>query len=311
MTFRTDCVAILLATYNGERFLSQQLDSIIKQSCTNWELFIHDDGSSDLTCEIIKEYVSDYPNQIHLVEWAPQGGAKSNFLFLMSQVDAPYYMFCDQDDVWNQDKIECSLYAIRTLESDNGTDIPLLAFSDSTVVDSDLNIIHNSFLSYQGLNADRLRFSELIVQNVVSGNASIFNRSLLEYALKYTSEESIIMHDHWCALIAAYYGKIAFIEESTLLYRQHDSNTLGAIPNIGLRHIISRLKKKDDITSSILATRTQADEFAKSFELDSDSLPARYATIGELNKWRRCRFYLKYHFRKSRLPQNIGFYLFG
>ena len=65
IAFRTDCVAILLATYNGERFLSQQLDSIINQSCTNWELFIHDDGSSDLTCEIIKEYVSDYPNQIH------------------------------------------------------------------------------------------------------------------------------------------------------------------------------------------------------------------------------------------------------
>lgn len=311
MTFHTDCVAILLATYNGERFITQQLDSIIKQSCTDWELFIHDDGSSDLTCEIIKKYVSDYPDQMHLVEAAPQGDAKSNFLFLMGKVDAPYYMFCDQDDVWNSDKIESSLSAIRALASDNGTAIPLLVFSDSTVVDDDLHIIHKSFLSYQGLNPDRLRFSELVVQNVVSGNASIFNHSLLEYALKYINEESIIMHDHWCSLIAAYFGKIAFIKQSSLLYRQHDSNAVGAIRHIGPGYIISRLKKKDDIRSSIFATRTQADEFAKSFELDSDSLPARYATIGELNKWRRCRFYRKYHFRKSGLHRNIGFYLFG
>ena len=311
MSFHTDNVAILLATYNGEKYIAEQLDSIIEQSCNDWELYIHDDGSHDLTCDIINKYATNYPNQIHIIDAAPRGSAKSNFLFLMSEVDAPYYMFCDQDDVWKYDKLEVSLSALKSLESANGSSMPLLVFSDSTVVDSDLNTIHNSFLSYQRLDPRRLRFSELIVHNVVPGNTVTFNHSLLEYALKYSDEDAIIMHDTWCALVATYFGKIAFVRQSTLLYRQHDSNALGAIRSSGPKFVLSMIRNINVLKSSILATRRQSGEFARAFELGSTSLPARYASIGTKNKLQRLSFYKKNHIRRSGLYRSIGFYLLG
>lgn len=311
MPLHTDNVAILLAAYNGEKFIEQQLDSIVNQTCSDWELFIHDDGSCDSTPAILKKYAAAFPDRIHLIEAAPRGSARSNFLFLMSQVDAPYVMFCDQDDVWNEDKIECSLSAIRRLESSNGKDVPLLVFSDATVVDCRLNIIADSFFSYQHLNPDRLRFSELLVQNTVPGNTSMFNRALLQHALRYSDENAIIIHDCWCALIASYFGAIGAIKKSTLLYRQHNENSMGAIKSSGLKYILSMLKKTDVIRASIIATRVQAGEFAKAFRLGSDSLPARYAAAGEMNKLQRLKFYGKNRIRRSGFYRRTGFYFFG
>lgn len=311
LTYQTNRIAILMATYNGEDFIEQQLDSLIAQTYRDWELYIHDDGSLDATPAILERYANAFPNQIHLVNGASRGSAKRNFLFLMNNIDAPYIMFCDQDDVWNSSKIEYSLSAIKVLESKKDKNIPLLIFSDSTVSDRELHVIRKSFFSFQRLNPNRILFSELLVQNVVPGNTVIFNQALLQYAVKYSNEDNIIMHDSWCALIAAYFGAIDVIRESTLLYRQHQNNVLGANKAYGLKYLFIMLTRLDVLKKSIRASRLQAEEFAKAFELGADSLPARYATIGELSKKQRLCFYRKYGIHKSGLFRNIGFYIFG
>ena len=300
-----------MAAYNGEKYIAQQLDSLIAQSYPDWELFIHDDGSADATPAIIERYAAAYPDRIHLIDAPSAGSAKKNFLFLMREVDAPYIMFCDQDDVWNADKIERSLAALKALEDQKGADVPLLAFSDSVVADSELRVIDNSFLSYQYLDPKRISFPELMVQNVVPGNTVVFNRALLQYARKCSDADAIIMHDWWCALIGAFFREIFFLEKSTLLYRQHNENSLGAKKYAPFNYPLAIVKCPGRIKESFVSTRAQAAEFAKVFALGADSVPARYAAKDSMNKWQRLRFYGKNGIRKTGLCRNIGFYFFG
>ena len=311
MQFHTDHVAILLATFNGAAYLPRQLDSLLAQSSTDWELFAHDDGSRDGTAAILQAYAAADPGRIHLVEGPPQGSAKSNFLFLMEQVDAPYFMFCDQDDVWDAEKLACSLAAMKALEAEHGQNVPLLVFTDAAVTDRELNVIHESFFAYQNLHPEHLRFSELLVQNVVPGNTLLGNGSLLRLARQYSDGSAIVMHDGWCALVAAYFGRLAVVKKSTLLYRQHGENVLGAIKASGLSYVFSMLKRSAALRQAISASRVQAGEFAKVFSLEADSLPAQFAAVGELPKLRRLRFYKKHGIRKSGLLRNLGFAFFG
>ena len=311
MRFHTDHVAVLLATFNGAAYLPQQLDSVLAQSCTDWELFAHDDGSRDGTAEILAAYAAAEPRRIHPVEGTPRGSAKSNFLFLMEQVDAPYFMFCDQDDVWDKEKLACSLAAMKELEAENGKEIPLLVFTDAVVTDRELNVIDESLFAYQHLNPGHLRLSELLVQNVVPGNTVLGNGSLLRLARQYSDESAVVMHDGWCALVAACFGRVAVVKKSTLLYRQHGENALGAIKASGPAYVVSMLKKRDTVRQAITASRVQAGELAKAFSLGADCLPARFAAVGELPKLRRLWFYGKNGIRKSGLLRNLGFAFFG
>ena len=311
MQFHTNRAAILLATFNGAAYLPQQLDSLLAQSSMDWELFAHDDGSRDGTAEILEAYAAAEPQRIHLVEGTPRGSAKSNFLFLMEQVDAPYFMFCDQDDVWDKEKLACSLAAMQELEAEHGKNVPLLVFTDSAVTDRELDIIDKSFFAYQHLNPGHLRFSELLVQNVVPGNTLLGNGSLLRLARQYADESAIVMHDGWCALVAAYFGKLTVVEKSTLLYRQHGENVLGTVKASGLPYVFSMINKRDTVKQAISAYRVQAAEFAKAFSLGEDSLPARFAAAGELPKLHRLWFYKKHGIRKSGLLRNLGFAFFG
>ena len=113
----TDKIAILMATYNGEKYICQQIDSILSQTCKDWELYIHDDGSTDNTIAAVESYVEKYPDKIHLIDGKSTGGAKYNFFYMFGQVEAPYYMTCDQDDVWKPDKIYLTLQKMEALEA--------------------------------------------------------------------------------------------------------------------------------------------------------------------------------------------------
>ena len=155
-------IAVLLATYNGEKYLKEQIDSILEQmdrvpdKCA---LYVHDDGSTDGTCEILKEYASQYPDCVKLLEGPPQGGSTKNFMYMLSEVEADYYMFSDQDDVWLPEKIEREYEEIKKLEGS-----PALVFSDMKVVDEDLKVIDESFYSYSNLNPYRTKLNELILE---------------------------------------------------------------------------------------------------------------------------------------------------
>ena len=151
-------VAICMATYNGEAYVSPQIDSILKQTYENWVLFIRDDQSTDGTQGILRQYAVQWPGKVILIEEASLdgGSAKQNFASILSWVkgnyDFSYFMFADQDDVWMNDKIEKTLQAMRKAETE--CQGPVLVHTDLTVVDRNLNVLGTSFFAYRALNPD-------------------------------------------------------------------------------------------------------------------------------------------------------------
>ncbi|MFH0944138.1 MAG: glycosyltransferase family 2 protein [Planctomycetota bacterium] len=223
---------ILLATHNGETYLREQLDSLLAQDCAGWQVIARDDGSIERTPYILSEYAAAHPDEITLLyEPSMRLGASGNFSTLLAHAltkeDASALMFCDQDDVWHSGKVRTSLEKLEELEAAAGPDVPVLVHSDMTVVDDNLNVVAPSFWRYQGINpkfTDRL--NRLLVMNTVTGCATIINRALAEQSLPVPVDA--VMHDWWLALVAAAFGRSAWIATPLADYRQHGKNTVGA-----------------------------------------------------------------------------------
>lgn len=309
--FKTDKIAILMATYNGERYIVEQIESLLTQSYKLWELYIHDDGSKDNTLCIINEYVKKYPEKIHIVNGPRTGGAKYNFLYLMQQVDAPYVMFCDQDDVWLSEKICKTLSSMYEMEKKKGKEIPLLIFSDLKVVDQDLNIIADKMSIYQQLDNRKIKFKDLMIQNVVTGCTVMINRTCVKKAVLFNSIENIIMHDWWCSLVAAYFGCIACIDEPLILYRQHVTNSVGAKPATSFFYIINKIRQGKRIQTELQSTRNQICAFVDTYEIASSDIAYQYCQLDKKNKLRRLYFYKTHDVWKNGLLRNLALIFWG
>ena len=233
-------VNIILATYNGERFLAEQLISLIDQTYSNWKLLVSDDGSTDSTLSILNYFASTDP-RIIIVNSHRQGGVVKNFGMALSFVDSEYIMFCDQDDVWNHNKIELMVKNIIDYEAISGKNFPLLGFSDATIVDHDLSMIADSLYASNAINPlNNIDYRFLIWCSTVFGCTVIFNRRLLLRAFPIPSEAP--MHDQWFALVAALTGSVFFVPEQTIKYRMHSNNVVGAKPKALISKLFS-LKK--------------------------------------------------------------------
>lgn len=222
-------IDIVLATYNGQTFLADQIQSI--QQCIGYKKLISrfiivDDGSTDNTLNIIKALaLQDSKIELHL-NTSDLHGPSHNFSFGLNKTTADYIMLSDQDDVWLPEKIERSLHKIQSL-SEPSSSTPLLVFTDKIIVDDSLNVLCDSYFELKNIPKTwHLTFKQLCQQNVVSGCTVLFNRSLLEIALPIP--EKAYMHDWWLALVASRCGQIAFIDKPLIKYRQHDGNTIGA-----------------------------------------------------------------------------------
>lgn len=305
----TDKIAILMATYNGEKYICQQIDSILSQTCKDWELYIHDDGSTDNTIAALESYVEKYPDKIHLIDGKSTGGAKYNFFYLFGQVEAPYYMTCDQDDVWLDKKIELTYDKMLTIE--NKADVPCLVYTELRVVDSELNTIADTMSGYQSLDCHKRTINQFILQNSVTGCTMMINRALRDKMLHITDIDNTIMHDWWAALVAAQFGKTAFIDEPTILYRQHGDNSLGALGINKLSYIVRRVWQKKQIQESMRLGRLQAREFAKTYNLPADSLAVRYAALEGKSRLVRQRFYKENDMYKTGTMRRLGQAVWG
>lgn len=305
----TDKIAILMATYNGEKYICQQIDSILSQTCKDWELYIHDDGSTDNTIAAVESYVEKYPNKIHLIDGKSTGGAKYNFFYMFGQVEAPYYMTCDQDDVWLDKKIELTYDKMLTIE--NKADVPCLVYTELRVVDSELNTIADTMSGYQSLDCHKRTINQFILQNSVTGCTMMVNRALRDKMLRITDIDNTIMHDWWAALVAAQFGKTGFIDEPTILYRQHGDNSLGALGINKLSYIVRRVWQKKQIQESLRLGRLQAREFAKTYNLSADSLAVRYAALEDKSRCERQRFYKENDMYKTGTMRRLGQAVWG
>lgn len=253
-------IDILMATCNGEKFIKEQLDSIISQSYSDWRLIISDDCSKDNTVNIIKIYQEQYSDKILLFENdVPSGSAQNNFFNAIKYATSSYVMFSDQDDVWLPDKIQNTLKKMIEVEREIGENTPVLIHTDLKVVDRNLNRINDSLFEMMNMDNKRCAFNNLLVQNIVTGCTLMTNRALLNYLTKIP--RNAVMHDMWIALIASAFGKIGFVDQSTMLYRQHGSNSVGAKNTKSLNYILYKIFHAKEIHNSLVKQYKQADEF--------------------------------------------------
>ncbi|MGT2784731.1 glycosyltransferase family 2 protein [Streptococcus merionis] len=214
-------VTILMATYNGERYLAEQIESIRKQSFRDWTLLIRDDGSTDQTRQIIADY-EQLDARIRLI--TPNSfdnyGVIKSFFTLLKHEKADYYFFSDQDDVWLPDKLQIQLEAAQTYSKQT----PLLIYTDLKVVDQELHVMHESMIRTQSDHANTSLRQEL-TENTVTGGTMMINHALAQL---WTDTDDLLMHDWYLALLAAAFGHLIYLPQPTELYRQHADNVLGA-----------------------------------------------------------------------------------
>lgn len=270
-------IAILLSTYNGEKYLEQQLNSIISQTFKDFKLYVRDDGSTDRTLEILNSYASKYPNIIICKDDKNNVGASKSFMSLLGKVEADYYMFCDQDDVWFESKIQTSLSIIKSEEA-RSFNIPLLIHTDLIVVDENLNILKSSLWNNNKLYPNKYNSEYLKVVNVVTGCTCLFNRLARDIAIRIKCE--IIMHDFWLSIcVDSAGGKIISLPFPSIYYRQHQNNVIGASKNNHLFYKFNRYFHLPDFDYSV-----------KHFRMLKGCYKINFMTYLIL----RTKFYLKY-----------------
>ena len=226
-------IDILLATYNGSKYLHEQLDSILSQSYGNINVIIRDDGSSDNTVMIINEY-EEKDNRVKLLnDNLGNLGFVRNFEELMKNSTSEYLMFSDQDDIWYNNKVETSYTRIKAIEEINGKSCPILVHTNSRIMNYETRT-KSLFISNCAKNSS---FENSFFNFFVQGSTVLINESLKREALPFSKE--VYLHDRYLHLIAEFIGVRAYIDMPTMDYRQHSNNEIGSRVNI-----IDKIKNK-------------------------------------------------------------------
>lgn len=231
-------ITVLLSTYNGEKYLQEQLDSLYAQCLPEgvaMEILVRDDGSSDGTVDILKENAA----QGKLTWYTGENlkPAKSFWHLVQTAPKSEYYAFCDQDDVWNPDKL---LRAINRLREENAQSQPLLYCSNVTIADADLNPV-GPMRKAQG--APRTDFAYALIYSLAPGCTMVFNDPAREAFVRYNMNEQFeVIHDWLAHKIAAMLGTVIYDTTPTMLYRQHGNNVIGA-HSPGLRSFLKEVKR--------------------------------------------------------------------
>lgn len=299
---QNDKVMILLASYNGEHYIRQMIDSLLNQDYPNVHIVLSDDHSSDGTCAILDAYASAHPDRItHYHSGQRFGCAQNHFMHLLRRFqDAPYIMFCDQDDVWHSDKVSITLKKMKELERD--PQIPVLIHTDLRVVDQNLDEIAPSFCQHSCLDGNRLALNQLLVQNVVTGCTTMINRTLAAFASRECAQENMLMHDWWLALVASACGVIGFLDIPTIDYRQHGNNSVGAKNVRSFGYLVQRLRSSS-MRKSLADAATQAEAFLLCYRdlLNAEQLGLLEAFVSTKNAslWKRNKTYFQYKLLKN------------
>ncbi|HIU66623.1 MAG TPA: glycosyltransferase family 2 protein [Candidatus Caccomorpha excrementavium] len=314
-------VNIVMATYQGERFLGEQIESILHSGYTDWCLYIADDGSTDRTVEIAKSFEKRYPERIHVHVNSRNRGCTLNFLSALKRTanragesacssNVPgYYMFCDQDDVWMPDKIEQTLRYMKQMEKKYGKQAPAAVFTDARVVDEKLTQIYRSFYLVSRLDTRRLDLAHILMENKLIGCTMMMNDALVSMLTELP--EYARYHDWWMALIAAAFGHIGYYPAVTLSYRQHGGNEVGTrkfSEYVKIR--LGALKKQKE---ELLLTQKQAESFLEMYgqKLNEKNrrLIGNFAVLSKMNWAKRRWCMLRYRYYKTGIVRNIGVFL--
>ena len=314
-------ITVLLAAWNGDAYIEEQLDSILGQELQSecLEILVSDDGSTDQTRKILERYTENDPARVRLNHRSEERkandladgipAAAGNFFWLLSQAgDSEYFMLSDQDDVWKPNKVEVLLKEMKRLEAQHGKDHPILVHSDMEVVDANLKVIHPSFFEYQKCDPTRIGFSELLVENSVTGGAVLMNRALVE--LLRDRPLACFMHDWWIALAASCFGTISYVKESLYLYRQHGHNTLGAKETGSVKEVAERLERSAQVEENYRKMAAQAHAFGMMYKErmseEQKAILRAYLALRYQSPMGRLRNILKNGFFKSSKIQTFA-----
>ncbi len=305
-------INILMATFNGEKYIEEQVESIVNQSFKNWKLFIRDDGSTDNTVGIIKKIACVNPGKIFFVDSSKKSlGAKGNFAQLLESTDAEYFMFCDQDDVWLKDKIGLTYNRMIEIEEKIGHEKPILIHTDLKVADENLAVYAPSFSQYQNLKPLKVKsINRLLVQNVITGCTVMINNALKKKGLPIPRKA--IMHDWWLGLVASAFGIVDYIDAPTVLYRQHGINAIGA-KKWDFRYIVYSAQSLKEKAASIKMTIDQAksfiDNYGKTLDVKSYEIANVYSHLDEYSFFKKRFKIIRYNLYKIGFLRNIGMFI--
>lgn len=233
-------IDILLATYNGEKYIKEQIESILNQTYKNIRIIISDDCSKDGTTEILSEF-EKIDSRIVVYYQKENLGYIRNFEFLVSKVQSEMFMLSDQDDVWLPEKIQKSVELMEKKNAD-------LVFGDLEVVDENLKTIYPSFGDYMLLNRKIKKcinsYKVNYLYNCVTGCTTLVKSKWIEKILPIPSRSKYVPHDYWIGIMVALEGKLAYLEKPYIKYRQHGNNQIGTNK---ISHKFTKLKDVRDL----------------------------------------------------------------
>jgi glycosyltransferase involved in cell wall biosynthesis len=310
-------IDILLAVYNGERYLRPFLDSLVAQSFTDFRLVVSDNKSTDDTVAILNEYGSRFAHTPYIMPPPIETtNVYINFARVTEAGEAPYIMYADADDVWHTNKVEKTFAAMKKAETEYGASAPILVHSDLKVVDKDLNCLHPSFWRYASVDPVRRRkLNQILPNTVVSGCTMMVNRPLFLMGRPMPHDAH---HDCWYALIAAVFGHLVVIEEQLIEYRQHGTNM--SAPSMGygtgLQSTIARAKRafaangaREHLQYNIRQTQIFWERFQDRIKNPQRRVVEAFATIPNQNALVRRWRLIRYGFWKVGFARNAGMLL--
>lgn len=251
-------ISVAIATFNGDKYIKEQILSIVNQTLAASEIIISDDNSSDNTISIIEELMLDFP-EIKLFKNYENLGVIKNFNKAIRLCSGDYIALCDQDDFWEPSKLETQFSLMKKYELFSSK--PYLIVHDVTLVDSNLNVIDSSFLNYTGLLSVKNSFKQLLVWNRNIGCSMFFNKRLK--LILGDLGDNALMHDHWISLIAVISGEIILLDHNCIKYRQHNHNVTKTIKR-NLFDVLISFFYQD--SSYLVKQINQAKEFYQSYD---------------------------------------------
>lgn len=280
MSCDNEDVAILLATYNGGSFLKQQLNSFLEQSHPSWSVYASDDGSTDETLKILKDF--EFSHKKLEIQNGPRKGFAQNFMSLItnSNICADFYAFSDQDDVWCENKLSTAISFLKKVPDH----IPAMYCSRSVLID-----IANNKIGYSPLYKKTACFQNSLLQNIASGNTMVFNHKA-RVLLASLNNKSMVAHD-WSLyqIVTACGGIVYYDPEPMILYRQHSNNVIGNGMGPIRRFknfccaLNGRTAKWNDINMNLL------------FSLESELTPEAKKNISAIKKMRASGLFLRFN----------------
>lgn len=284
-------IEILMATYNGEKYIGEQINSIINQTYTNWNLLIRDDGSKDKTLNIIKKY-EKMDNRIILIRDNKDNlGFVKNFEELLKKSRTEFVMFSDQDDYWLENKIEKYVEVIEKLDKKK-LEKPLLIHSNSYICDKNLKILEEKFIDSN--IAGEKKSKSIFFYYIVQGATVLINRNLIKKVIPFSN--NVKLHDRYFHLISEFLGNRIFINESLMKYRQHGNNEIGVSKGSIIKKILKKRYFEESDRNLILEIKQKNEkEIKKDLKREIDE----YLELTSDKRNRFSRFYLSKKFKMS------------